>query len=214
MTEDAVSRARAEASRGNYTSMAHLARALYETGLGPREVMRECYGTDFPEEFFLLAEKDPDTLDLLIDFTNQPWQLAIPLSQGGPPPEPDSRDWIERRAFAYDPQLVPLALPLGADTPLNGRVICYHLDELSADRPTVFGIWKTMSIDDEIKRYDVSLLEIIHRHHADHLRLLIHQRHLPSNRGTGSVGAADIGEAQELLNRIEALQRALHHDLG
>lgn len=209
MTEDAVSRARVEASRGNYASMAHLARALYETGLGPREVIHECYGTVFPEEFFLLAEKDAYMLDLLVDFTNQPWQLAIPLSQGGPPPEPDSRDWIERNTFAYDPHLVPLALPLGADTAFKSQVICYHLDELRAGRPTTFGIRKTMGTDDEIKRYDLTLLEVIHQHHADFVRLLIHQSHLPSNRGTGAVGTADIEDAQEMLNRVEALQRAL-----
>lgn len=208
MTEGAVSRARAEASRGDYASMARLARALYASGLGPCEVIRECYGTDFPEEFFLLAEKNPDALDLFIDFTNQPWQLAIPLSQGGPRPEPDSRERIERRVFAYDPRLVPLALPLG-DAIHNGRVICYHLDELRAGRATTFGIWKTVDPDDEIERYDVSLLEIIHQHHADIVRRLIHRSNLPSNRGTGAVGAADIEDVQEILNRIEALQHQL-----
>ncbi|MET9014048.1 hypothetical protein ACWCPX_14135 [Streptomyces olivaceoviridis] len=209
MTEAAVSRARAEASRGDYASMARLARALYETGLGPREVIRECYGTDFPDEFFLLAEKNPYTLDLLINFTNQPWRLAIPLRQGGPPPEPDSQDRIERRAFAYDPHLVPLALPLGVDTALKGRVICYHLDELSAGRPTTFGIRKTVDIDDETERYDGSLLDILHQHHADFLRRLTNRSDLPSNRGTGAVDNEDIEEAQDILNRIEALQHEL-----
>ncbi|MFJ1646069.1 hypothetical protein [Streptomyces sp. NPDC088258] len=209
MTEDVVSRARAEASRGDYASMAHLARALYETGLGPREVIRECYGTDFPEEFFLLARKNPYMLDLLIDFTNQPWRLAIPLSQGGPPPEPDSQDRIERRAFAYDPRLVPLALPLGLDTALKGRVVCYHLDELRVGCPTTFGIWKTAGIDDETECYDGSLLEILHQHHADFLRRLTSRSNLPSNRGTGAVDNEAIEDAQDILNRIEALQHEL-----
>ncbi|MGQ4487464.1 hypothetical protein ACN6LM_004667 [Streptomyces sp. SAS_281] len=209
MTDDTVSQARVKASRGNYASMAYLARVLYETGLGPRAVIRECYGTDFPEEFFLLAEKDPDSLELLIDFTNQPWQLAVPLSRGGPPPQPDSRDRIERRAFAYDPRLVPLAVPLGVDTALKGRVICYHLDELGAGRPSTFGIRRTMGGDEETERYDGSLLDVLHQHHADFLRHLTHRSGLPCNRGTGAVDDEDVEEAEDMMNRIEALQRQL-----
>jgi hypothetical protein len=46
----------------DYPSMARLARALYETGLGPREVVRDCYGVELPEEFFVLHEADPELM--------------------------------------------------------------------------------------------------------------------------------------------------------
>jgi len=44
MTEDRLSRLRADAAGGDYPAMARLALALYEAGRTPREVMRECYG--------------------------------------------------------------------------------------------------------------------------------------------------------------------------
>ncbi|MFE5097726.1 hypothetical protein ACFRCI_47590 [Streptomyces sp. NPDC056638] len=206
MTGDAVSRAREEASREDYASMARLARAMYGAGAGPREVIRECYGTEFPEEFFLFAETGPYTLDLTMDFTNQPWQLAVPLSQGGPPPEPDTLDRIERKVFVRDPRLVPLALPLDLDAVHGGRVICYHLDELRAGRPTTFGIRVAVGPDDETERCAASLLDVIHQHHADILRRLAHRNHLPSNRGTGAVDSADVEEARDILTQIEDLQ--------
>ncbi|MFF2412095.1 hypothetical protein [Streptomyces sp. NPDC058092] len=206
MTGDAVIRAREKATRGDYASMARLAGAMYEAGLGPREVIRECYGTEFPKEFFLFAETGPYTLDLTMDFTNQPWQLTIPLSQGGPPPEPDTLDRIEHKVFVREPCLVPLALPLDLDAVHGGRVICYHLDELRAGRPTTFGIRVAVGPDDETERCASSLLDVIHQHHADILRLLAHRNHLPSNRGTGAVDSADVEEARDILTQIEDLQ--------
>ncbi|MFJ4741140.1 hypothetical protein [Streptomyces sp. NPDC088775] len=204
-----MSRARAETAHRDYPSMARWARALYETGRGPREVVRECYGTDFPEEFFLLAEENPHASDLLVDFTNQPWRLAVPLSEGGPPPEPDSREEIERRVFARDPGLLPLVVSLGMDTPLSNRVFCYHLDELHAGRPTVFGIGKSVRANEETVRFGGSLLDVLHRHHADYLALLTRQIGLPSNRGTGALIDEDVEEAQLLLEQVEQLQQKL-----
>ncbi|WP_405682888.1 hypothetical protein [Streptomyces sp. NBC_00057] len=51
-----------------------------------------------------------------------------------------------------------------------------------------------------------SLLDVIHQHHADILRLLAHRNHPPSNRGTGAVESADVEEARDILTQIEDLQ--------
>jgi hypothetical protein len=87
--EDTPARLRGRASRDDYESMCRLARALYRTGLGPREVLAECFGVALPEEFFIIAETqahpDDDTPGYL---TNLPWELAVPLEQGGPAARP------------------------------------------------------------------------------------------------------------------------------
>jgi hypothetical protein len=112
---------RTEASRDDYPSMARLARALYETGLGPREVLRECYGVEFPAEFFLLHDPDPILLFL---FTNQPAKLAVPLDRGGPPPNANPMSKCERDAFTRDPDLVPVLLCLDAYAAFGGKFLC------------------------------------------------------------------------------------------
>lgn len=81
---------RGERSRADYASMVRAAIALYGEGRTPREVLRELYGVGFPEEFFLLAQADPYTLDLSVDLTWQPWELATSPDEGGPAPQPGS----------------------------------------------------------------------------------------------------------------------------
>lgn len=140
---------RIKASRDDYPSMARLARALYETGLGPREVLRECYGVAFPDEFFVLHEANPTLLFL---FTNQPANLAVPLDRGGPPPTADPMSNSERDALTRDPDLVPLLLCLKAHAAFGGRFLCYRLSELAAARSTVFTIERYPTRDSEITR--------------------------------------------------------------
>lgn len=85
------------AARRDYPAMSHRARSLHERGLTPEQVLRECYGIDCPREFFVICESEPTRLSLPVDFTNQPWKLAVPLASGGPRPTPDSMDRSERR---------------------------------------------------------------------------------------------------------------------
>ena len=214
MTGDAIERLRAEASRADYASMVRLALALYEDGLKPREVLRECYGVEFPEEFFVIAEAGPFTLDLRVDFTNQPWELAVPPARGGPASTPDSLDETERRIFARDPDLVPLARLFNTDARHGDSVLCYRLDELGAERTTVFGIWREVEPGSEIERCGDSLLVVMHEHHADIHRMLEWQRHHPSNRGAGSVDAEEVNEARSSVEQVKELQRRLASRTG
>ncbi|MFI1833690.1 hypothetical protein [Streptomyces olivaceoviridis] len=209
MTNESLSRIEAAASRGDYTSMARLARALYQDGLDPGEVLRRCYGVAFPAEFFVIAEARPLSLDLPVDFTNQPWQLAIPLAQGGPGAMPDSMEETEQQIFAIDPDLLPLALFLDPDVQHGDLVICYRITELGLGRTTVFGVEEDPGVEDEAVPCGASLLTVLHEYHAD-LHCMLERHHgLPSNRGFGSIDAEQVAEARSRVERIEELRHRL-----
>jgi hypothetical protein len=209
VNDETIDRLRSESSRGDYGSMARLARALYEAGLEPREVLRRCYGVEFPDEFFSIAEAGRRALGLLLVYTNQPWELAVPPDRGGLRPAPHLLDTVERKVFARDPDLVPLGLILDSQSRWAGTVLCYRLTELAAGRPAVFGIREEVTPDDEVVRCGESLLEVLHEHHADVLRGLEAEWRHPSNFGAGSVDLEDLAEVRTLIERIEELQRTV-----
>lgn len=198
---------RADASSREYGPMARLARALYETGSSPEQVLRECYGVDFPREVFVLAAVNPYSLDLMVTWTNQPWQLAVPLDRGGPAPEPDTYDPMERRFRELDPDLLPLLFLFNAGPELGspGVVLCYRLTELAAGRPTIFAAPEGSA--DAVQRGG-SLLAVLHEHHADYLRELEAGDEDSQNRGEYDlVAPEELREVRALVRRIEALQR-------
>lgn len=199
----------AEASRADYASMARLARALYQEGLGPREVLRRCYGVEFPEELFAILEAGSQALPLMMVYTNQPWELAVPPDRGGPRPVAHLLDDVERKVYARDPDLVPLGLILNSHSRWAGRVLCYRLAELDAGRPAVFGIEEEVRPDDQVVRCGDSLLEVLREHHADVLRGLEAEWRHPSNFGAGSVDLEELAEVRSLVERIGELERRI-----
>jgi len=212
MSDEVITRLRAESSRGDYASMARLARALYDAGLGPREVLRRCYGVDLPEEFFVMVETFYVVADagprmgLFITCSNQPWELAIPPDRSGLQPVPHDMDDIEQMIFARDADLVPLALVHQSSRWVD-FVLCYRLVELKAGRTTVFGIREKFTPLDEVVRCGESLLAVLHEHHADVLRGVERQFFHPSNRGAGSIDQQELDETRSLVGRVEELQR-------
>ncbi len=189
--------------------MARLARALYEKDLSPQEVLKECYGVRFPPEFFVVAAAGPYSLDLLTMFTNQPWQLAVPLSRGGPAEKADSMEPTERKLFALDSDLVPLVRLLGhgAGSQGDNLILCYRLTELSAGRATVFDVREKARRPNETARRGESLLTVLHEHHEQDLRQVRWQQEQPGNWRAGSVDEEQVAESKEMLDLIEALQR-------
>jgi hypothetical protein len=161
--------------------MARLARSLYQAGLGPRQVLRRCYGVAFPDEFFAIPDAGSQALPLLLVYTNQPWELAVPPDRGGPRPEAHLLDDVERKIFARDPDLVPLGLILDSHSRWAGTVLCYRLAELDAGRTTVFGIKEEVRPEDQVVRCGDTLLEVMREHHADVLRGLEPEWRHPSN---------------------------------
>jgi len=218
---------RARASRGDYRSMGNLARALYATGLGPREVLAECFGVAFPEEFFVIA--DVGVADNLPgDGTTLPWELAVPLERGGPMVRPRGMWRAERRIFAADPDLVPLVALYsdwrvrgGAErSPHGGLIHCYRLTELAAGRGTVVGVpWNEGEEDLADGDWHVtssgdSLFTVLHEYLVSLHRMDESEFTHPGNRGAGSIDLADVEASREAVAEFEALRRRLDERTG
>lgn len=212
MTPDAVGRLRAGASRDDYASMARLARALYSTGLGPREVLRECYGVAFPEEVFVLVEAGLWSLDLLAYFTNQPWELAVPPGRGGPAELPDVLADIESLLLARDPDLIPVLRIPAARAGEDDRIVCYRLRELRAGRSTVYCLheeaYPAKGVrEGEAVRCGDSVLAVLHEEHSASLCALEAEWNSPWNRGAGSVSGDEVAQARASLELVAQLRR-------
>ncbi|WP_242910678.1 hypothetical protein [Actinomadura terrae] len=223
--EDPIPSLRAAASRADFYSMALLARALYRAGKGPREVLRECYGVDFPDEFFVLAEARPE---LAMEFTDQPWQLAVPLDRGGPPLRPGPRARVEKQILALEPDLLPV-FSLYADyrhahgditspppARHGGLLICYRLGDLREGRSAAYGVPRISGREkaDELTALDVvhcgtSLFDVLHEHFADRHDLDEWESSQPWNRGAGSIDDEEVDASLEVVQEIEALRRRL-----
>ncbi|MGW0880224.1 hypothetical protein [Streptomyces sp. NPDC002671] len=212
MTPDAVDRLRAEAARDDYASMARLARALYGTGLGPHEVLRECYGVAFPDEVFVIVEGGLWRLHLLALFTSQPWQLAVPPDRGGPAAKPAGLTDTELLLLTGDPDLMPLIRIPAADIGREDRIVCYRLSELRAGRSTVFRLFESSDAEDALC-CGASLLEVLHTEHARSVRRLEKELRSPSSWGADSVDD-EVDRAYESLERVEELQRQVAERLA
>jgi hypothetical protein len=208
MTANTVAWLRAHASRGDYASMARFAAALYAQGLRTWEVLLECYEVDFPEEFFVINADRLATPHLLAFFTNQPWRLCVPPSEGGSQLTPlELTDEAERAIFTRDPDLVPLMQLIGPRTTWEDTVICYRMTELQAGSTAVFGSKATADPAEEIVRCGESLLAILHAHHVEYLRGQEWILRQPWNRGFGAVDTQSVDQMRSLVERIENRQR-------
>ncbi|MGA6155246.1 hypothetical protein ACPEIC_18065 [Stenotrophomonas sp. NPDC087984] len=211
MNRETADRPRSEASRDDYASMARLARALYDSGLGPREVLRECYGVGLPDEVFAIVDAGLWSLDLLAYFTNQPWQLAVPPDRGGPADAPDPMADTELLVLALDPDLMPLVQIPAATAGADDRIVCYRIEELRAGRSTAFCLRAAPYPHSELRdaeavRCGESLLAVLYEVHADDLRRLEEELHQPWNRGAGSVDRGEVEAAHASLELIQRLR--------
>ena len=120
------------------------ARALYERGLNRSQVLTSIYGVDLPSEAALFSrhvvniDGDPP---LSAVWGTLPWELMIPLEQGGPSLEIPSHHVVQEvRAYAQAPHVLLLGRT-GYKHALHGSsVIAYDLDELRAGRTTIVGV--------------------------------------------------------------------------
>lgn len=224
---DELHRLRVEAASRGYQPMASLARALYEAGLSPEQVLRECYGVDFPREVFVIAAANPYQLDLLALWTNQPWQLVVPQSRGGLASQADTLEPVERRLRDFDPDLLPLLFLVrpGIDIEDDDLLLCYRLTELAEGRSTIFGVrltgkdpygfrpslwsWEGSRLHEVARRGD-SLLAVLHEHHANYLHELKKQDEQANIEGWGEyehVSPEELREVRKLVRKVESFQR-------
>ncbi|MFI6638408.1 hypothetical protein [Streptomyces sp. NPDC050504] len=202
---------RAQATRADYASMARLARALYADGLDAREVLRECYGVTFPDEVFAVVDAGLWALDLRANFTNQPWELAVPPTRGGPAERPDPLAEVEARLWERDPDLLPVLEVPGAGAGDADRVLCYRLTELRAGRPSVFALAEEPYPARGIapggaERCGDCLLDVVREEHARTLRALEEELNSPWNVGAGSLAADEVEDARATLEHIDRLR--------
>lgn len=214
---DELERLRTEAAGRDYAPMVHLARTLYQAGLSPEQVLRECYGVDFPREVFVIAAANPYRLHLLSMWTNQPWQLVVPESQGGLASRADTYGRIEQGLRNVDPDLLPLLSLIrpGLDIKDDGLLLCYRLTELAAGRSTIFGVsleapdpsgyrpslwsWDGSHLHEVTCRGD-SLLAVLHEHHTDYLQ------ELKDTQDRGEFDLVDPGELRGIRARIRQIE--------
>ncbi|MEV4755360.1 hypothetical protein AB0J86_09635 [Micromonospora sp. NPDC049559] len=229
VSERTLVRLRGGASRDDYRSMGRLAWALYAAGLAPHEVLAECYGVEFPREFFVVAEAGPGDV-LPGDETNLPWNLAVPLERGGPAIRPRPSMWrAERRIFAWDPDLVPLLTLYGDDrvdhgakepqprVPHGGLIHCYRLSELAVGRSTVVGVSRHAANEGRelsVEPCGPSLLTVLHEYVVARHRLDEWEIAQPWNRGAGSIDDMAVEESLERVAEIESLQHELAERTG
>ncbi|MFC4052616.1 ankyrin repeat domain-containing protein [Actinomadura syzygii] len=219
--EGTLARLRAQASRDDYRSMARLAWALYSTGTNVRDVLDECYGVAFPEEFFVLAEA-LSRGSVSGQETSLPWGLAVPLERGGPPLRHSPTLWpAERRIFEWDSDLVPLLALYGDErwdrvehewraTPHGHLIHCYRLSELAAGRSGVVGVpWRRAEEGGELSADPSgdSLLAVLHEHAAALRDLDEWESRQPWSWGADTIDDRQIEASRERVAEIEALQR-------
>jgi hypothetical protein len=196
----------------DHHAMARLARALYESGLRPRQVLRKCYGVEFPEEFFVISEAELETTD---SFTILPWALARTLDRGGPPETTAPLDSLERRIMDRDRDLIPLCLCHGADEgtldgALGGEFLCYRRTELAAGRSTVFGIAFEADPESPITVRGDSLLSALHEHSvADAIWAEQWRRRTAGHSGGSVFDDEDVATFRAIAVEIEELRRRL-----
>jgi hypothetical protein len=203
-----LGRLRARASPRDYASMARLAGTLYARGEGVREVLRQCYGVEFPEEFYATVPERLARPRLLAHFTDLPWNLAVPPGDGGPATSATGpTESVERAIAALSSDLVPLMRLAGHGTTLHRAVICYRLTELRAGSTAVFGYRGTTAEGGRPPRCGASMLAVLESHHAE---LLQHEEWMmsrPWNRGFGAVDQRSVDEIRGLFERIAQLRR-------
>jgi hypothetical protein len=193
--------------RNDYRAMAAHARSLLEAGKSQEDVLRSCYGVEFPAETFALAEMIAEGREPNVVYTNLPWNLLIPLDHGGPPGEPDDlMESQERRVSKLDPSLVPLLILYGNHYERGGAMLCYRLEELAAGRSTIFGFQRALP-DGVAKLYGDSLAAVIRASDADRLQRLENEFASPGNYGGGALDIHELEDARENLATADELIR-------
>ncbi|HEX4815120.1 MAG TPA: hypothetical protein VFV66_20455 [Nonomuraea sp.] len=219
MADAMIRRLRRQSSRGDYASMVRLAKALYARGLNSRDVLRACYGVDFPEEFFVIAEEffavAEECFDdywgrmvrprLSVEFTGQPWGLGVPPSRGGPVAAPSLKDPVEKRIFACDRDLVPLMGPLSNGNRWSHSVFCYRLSQLRVGHSTIFVIGNEAGRGSPVTFRSASLLEALHAHHTEYLRVAEGKRNEPGDWKEVVLTEWELDELRAAIERVEEL---------
>jgi hypothetical protein len=202
------------ASRADPRTLVPAARAMYERGFTRSQVLEAIYGVDLPPEATVfLRDFVHDDKPLSASWFAHPWELMIPLDQGGPsfkigPIECER----EARVFAMAPNLLLLGITGYNDAKHGASLIAYDLEELRAGRSTIVGL-KKKKLSESGANFTVfapSLVDLF-------TDLIVRYRDLIRKwiaMGVGGETVAEIDEMTSHLASVEALRQELARSGG
>lgn len=196
-------------SRADPRTLVPAARAMYERGLTRSQVLETIYGVDLPPEATLfLRDFVHDDKPLNASWFAHPWELMIPLEQGGPSFEIGQIECErEARVFAMTPNLLLLGITGYNEAKHGASLIAYDLEELRAGRSTIVGL-KKRKLSEPGATFTVfgsSLVEVF-------CELISNYRDLIRRWITMGVGGETTVEVQEMssqLASVEAIRKEL-----
>jgi len=183
---------------------------MYQRGFTRSQVLEAIYGVDLPTEATLfLRDFARDDKPLQASWNTHPWELMIPLEQGGPAFKIGPIECAEEaRAYAMAPNLVLLGSTGYNEAEHGASLIAYDLEELRAGRSTVVGLPNKRELPESGGRFTMfgpSLVDLF----AD---LIVRYRDLIRKwiaMGVGGETVSDIDEMNSQLASIEAIRREL-----
>lgn len=197
-------------SRADPRTLVPAARAMYERGFTRSQVLEAIYGVDLPREATLfLRDFVHDDKPLGATWFTHPWDLMIPLEQGGPSfkigPIESER---EARLYSMAPNLLLLGITGYNEAKRGASLIAYDLDELRAGRSTVVGLNKKRKLPEIGANFIVfgpSLVDLYAELIANYRDLI--RRWI--EMGVGGETVAEIDEMTGHLESVEAIRKEL-----
>lgn len=147
------------------------ARERLERGASPAELLRGLYGVTLPLEFWVCAKQDLERLDLPLLRSSLPWNLIVPLEEGGPRLDDPFLSETERRALRLLPDLVPLCTLAVQEARHGGTFLGYDRRRLEVGDATVLGLRKNFLGSPEPRVLGPSLIAVLEAWVEDQLRM-------------------------------------------
>jgi hypothetical protein len=188
---------------------------MYQRGFTRSQVLEAIYGVDLPREAALfLRDFARDDKPLQGSWNTHPWELMIPLEQGGPSFKIGPIECTEEaRSYAMAPNLVLLGSTGYNEAEHGASLIAYDLDELRAGRSTVVGLPNKRELPESGGSFIVfgpSLVDV-------YAHLIVRYRDLIRKwiaMGVGGETVAEIDEMTSHLASVEALRQELARSSG
>jgi hypothetical protein len=197
------------ADRARPATLIPAARQLYSEGKSTAEVLASIYGVHLPRELFAFHEAFVrDDEGLRASWLTHPWELMIPLAEGGPALEigPDAAE-NEAAAFAQAPHVLLLCVTGYNDAPQGGALVGYDLNEVRQGRSTIVGIPHSRRVQSggEFIVFGPSLVDVFSKVISDYKALM--ERWMASR--ARAVGEDDLDELSSQLQALASLRKSL-----
>jgi hypothetical protein len=174
---------------------------MLEQGRSHAEILRACYGVEFPVEFLVLAEMFAADAEPPGNYPLRPWELLTPLARGGPRAESNILDDAQQR---LDPSLIAL-VSLYDGGKHGEKLLCYRRDELAAGRSTIFALRENVPDGAEAKQIGDSLGAIFVEHCESRVQRAEDEYNGPYRGRAGAIDWGEVEHEHECLARADEL---------